>query len=179
MPVFSPAPSLRSGAAALRTLAGGLLLGFGFVSAMDAAPTAEGAAWVLPVVSTGADAPRAGIPGAPASALAPADDAAATPGAAADPGIRFARWPHVSHGRLVFAYHGDLWIGNADGSELRRLTSHVGTDQRPRFSPDGTLVAFTSNRAGTNHVWVVPVEGGDPRQLTFHPAGDNVQYWTP
>jgi len=93
--------------------------------------------------------------------------------------VRFARWPHVSHGQLVFSYHGDLWIGGADGSDIRRLTSHVANDMRPRFSPDGTQVAFTSNRAGSNHVWVVPSAGGEPRQVTFHPAGDNVQYWTP
>lgn len=93
--------------------------------------------------------------------------------------VKFARWPHVAHGRLVFSYQGDLWIGNADGSNVRRLTSHVASDVRPRFSPDGTEVAFTSNRAGTNHVWVVSIEGGEPRQLTHHPAGDNVQYWSP
>ncbi len=111
----------------------------------------------------------------------PPPTATATTHAATDDetAVRFARWPHVSHGRLVFSYHGDLWIGNADGSNIRRLTSHVGTDVRPRFSPDGTMVAFTSNRAGTNHVWVVPVEGGEPRQLTWHPAGDAVQYWAP
>jgi tricorn protease len=97
----------------------------------------------------------------------------------ADTQVRFARWPHVSHGQLVFSYHGDLWIGQADGSGIRRLTSHVANDVRPRFSPDGTQVAFTSNRAGANHVWVVPAAGGEPRQVTFHPAGDNVQYWTP
>lgn len=97
----------------------------------------------------------------------------------ANPEVRFARWPHVSHGQLVFSYHGDLWIGAADGSSIRRLTSNVANDVRPRFSPDGTQVAFTSNRAGSNHVWVVPAAGGEPRQVTFHPAGDNVQYWTP
>jgi tricorn protease len=97
---------------------------------------------------------------------------------AEDP-TRFARWPHVSHGQLVVAYHGDIWIGNADGSNMRRLTSHVGTDLRPRFSPDGRQVAFTSQRDGTSNVYVVGVEGGEPRQVTFHPAGDNVQYWTP
>ncbi len=103
---------------------------------------------------------------------------AAAQGATDDP-AKFARWPHVSHDRLVFSYQGDLWIGGADGSDPRRLTSHVGNDVRPRFSPDGEWVAFTSNRSGANNVWVIPARGGEPRQVTFHPSGDNVQYWAP
>lgn len=118
-------------------------------------------------------------PGPVALVPEPAGDRALAERAPGMPEVRFARWPHVSHGQLVFSHHGDLWIGAADGSGIRRLTSHVGNDIRPRFSPDGTQVAFTSNRAGANHVWVVPAEGGEPRQVTFHPSADNVQYWTP
>ena len=98
--------------------------------------------------------------------------------AAADP-IKFARYPHVSHGRIAFSYHGDIWIAAVDGSSLSRVTAHVGRDTFPRFSPDGTLIAFTSNRYGNDDVFVVPVNGGEPRQLTFNTAADTVQYWTP
>ena len=98
--------------------------------------------------------------------------------AAADP-IKFARYPHVSHDRIVFSYHGDIWIANADGSNPARLTAHVGRDTFPRFSPDGRLIAFTSNRYGNDDVFVMPVTGGEPRQLTFSTAGDTVQNWTP
>jgi tricorn protease len=98
--------------------------------------------------------------------------------AAADP-IKFARYPHVSGNRLVFSYHGDVWIANRDGSNPTRLTAHVARDTFPRFSPDGTLVAFTSNRMGNDDVFVVPVTGGEPRQLTFNTANDTALYWTP
>ena len=47
--------------------------------------------------------------------------------AAADP-IKFARYPHVSHGKIAFSYHGDIWIANLDGSSPARLTAHVGRD---------------------------------------------------
>ena len=97
---------------------------------------------------------------------------------AADP-IKFARYPHVAHGKLVFSYHGDIWIANQDGSSPTRLTAHVGRDTFPRFSPDGKLIAFTSNRFGNDDVFVVPVTGGEPRQLTFNTTGDTVQNWTP
>jgi tricorn protease len=98
--------------------------------------------------------------------------------AAADP-IKFARYPHVSHGKIVFSYHGDIWIANQDGSSPMRLTAHVGRDTFPRFSPDGKLVAFTSNRFGNDDVFVIPLTGGEPRQLTFNTANDVVQNWTP
>src|SRR5690606_17696596 len=98
--------------------------------------------------------------------------------AAADP-IKFARYPHVSHGKIAFSYHGDIWVANVDGSSPMRLTAHVGRDTFPRFSPDGKLVAFTSNRFGNDDVFVVPATGGEPRQLTFNTTGDTVLYWTP
>jgi tricorn protease len=98
--------------------------------------------------------------------------------AAADP-VKFARYPHVSGNRLVFSYHGDIWIANRDGSNPTRLTAHVARDTFPRFSPDGSLVAFTSNRMGNDDVFVVPATGGEPRQLTFNSTNDTVLYWTP
>ena len=93
--------------------------------------------------------------------------------------VKFARYPHVSSGKLVFAYHGDLWIANVDGSRPVRLTAHVSRNTFPRFSPDGKWVAFTSNRMGNDDVWVIPAAGGEARQLTFLSTGDTVLYWTP
>jgi tricorn protease len=49
----------------------------------------------------------------------------------------------------------------------------------PRFSPDGNSIAFSSNRDGNYDVFVIPVTGGKPKQLTFHTADDNVVGWTP
>src|SRR5688500_8143138 len=68
--------------------------------------------------------------------------------------IKFARHPHVANGKLAFAYHGDIWVANADGSNPVRLTAHVARDTFPRFSPDGKWVAFTSNRFGNDDVFV-------------------------
>jgi tricorn protease len=104
--------------------------------------------------------------------------AAAAAPAFADP-VKFARYPHVAAGRLAFTYHGDIWIAGQDGSSPTRLTAHVARDTFPRFSPDGKLVAFTSNRMGNDDVFVVPVTGGEPRQLTFNTTNDTVLYWAP
>ncbi len=93
--------------------------------------------------------------------------------------LAFMRDPHVAHGRLVFAYQGDIWLANADGAGARRITAHPATDFAPRFSPDGRFIAFSSDRMGNFDVYVVPVEGGEPTQLTFFPGPDEVEYWTP
>jgi len=88
------------------------------------------------------------------------------------------RDPSVSKTQIAFSYAGSIWVANRDGSNLRRLTSG-GHEERPLFSPDGSQIAFTGNYDGTRAVYVVPVAGGEPRQLTYHPADDGVVGWTP
>lgn len=98
--------------------------------------------------------------------------------AAAEP-VKFARYPHVANGKLAFAYHGDIWVANQDGSGPVRFTAHVSRNTYPRFSPDGKWIAFTSNRMGNEDVWVMPASGGEARQLTFLSTNESVLYWTP
>jgi tricorn protease len=86
----------------------------------------------------------------------------------------------ATSGRLVaFAYANDLWIAAIDGSGVRRLTSHPGVESGPRFSPDGSLLAFTGRYEGNTDVYVVPVAGGVPRRLTYHPGEDRALGFTP
>lgn len=99
-------------------------------------------------------------------------------GASAEP-IKFARYPHVSQGKLVFSYHGDIWIANENGSNPMRLTAHVARDVFPRLSPDGRWVAFSSDRYGNNDVFIIPATGGEPKQLTFATTPDTVLNWAP
>jgi tricorn protease len=92
---------------------------------------------------------------------------------------RLLNQPAVSENHIVFAYAGDLWVANLDGSGVRRLTTHVGTEVNPRFSPDGRLIAFSAQYEGVSDVYVVSVEGGVPKRLTWHPGSDVVQGFTP
>ncbi len=87
--------------------------------------------------------------------------------------------PAVSATHLAFAYANDLWVAHLDGSGVRRLTSHPGVESGPRFSPDGTLVAFTGRYEGNTDVYVVPAIGGEPRRLTWHPGSDIARGFTP
>ena len=89
------------------------------------------------------------------------------------------RMPTVSQTQVVFNYGGNLWIVSRDGGDARRLTSDIGEDTDPAFSPDGSMVAFTGEYDGNKDVYVVPAAGGVPKRLTYHPADDLVLGWTP
>ena len=88
------------------------------------------------------------------------------------------RSPSVSRTQVVFSYAGNLWIASRDGGDAKRLTAG-GHERNPVFSPDGTLVAFTGEYDGNQDVYIVPVAGGVPRRLTYHPGADQVVGWTP
>jgi len=100
-------------------------------------------------------------------------------GAQTAPEARLVRYPHVHQNKVAFTYLGDIWTANADGSDVRRLTVHTARDAYPRFSPDGSWIAFSSNRYGNLDVFIVPADGGQPTRLTFHSAQDQVLGWSP
>jgi len=88
------------------------------------------------------------------------------------------RKPTVSKTQIAFSYGGDLWIVDRNGGEARRLTSDVGIEIDPIFSPDGTMIAFTGEYDGNEDVYVIPAAGGIPKRLTSHPGADQVVGWT-
>ncbi len=102
---------------------------------------------------------------------------------------RLLRFPDLHGDRVVFTYAGDLWTASASGGTAVRLTSHPGLELFPRFSPDGSEIAFTGQYDGDEQVYVIPAGGGAPKQLTFYPATgplptrwgyDNIVYdWSP
>ncbi|MDQ6802488.1 MAG: PDZ domain-containing protein [Acidobacteriota bacterium] len=87
--------------------------------------------------------------------------------------------PAVSKDHIAFAYANDLWVANLDGTNVRRLTSHPGIESGPRFSPDGSMIAFTGRYDGNTDAYVVPTAGGVPKRLTWHPNNDIVLGFTP
>ena len=77
---------------------------------------------------------------------------------------------HEESKRVVFTYAGDLWTASDAGGTAIRVTTHPGLELFGKFSPDGKWLAFTGQYDGDEQVYVVPVEGGEPRQLTYFPA---------
>ena len=81
---------------------------------------------------------------------------------------RLLRFPDIYKDKIVFVYGGDLWLASSAGGTARRITSHPGREQFPKFSPDGKWLAFTGQYDGNFNVYVMPSEGGQPKQLTFY-----------
>ncbi|MGB2641275.1 MAG: hypothetical protein WAN32_20150, partial [Candidatus Acidiferrum sp.] len=92
---------------------------------------------------------------------------------------RLLRYADISKDNVVFVYAGDLWIASREGGAARRLTSHVGEELFPKFSPDGKWIAFTGEYDGNPDVYLISAEGGEPKRLTYHPSDDIVLGWTP
>ena len=90
-----------------------------------------------------------------------------------------ARKPTLSQDYIVFSFAGDLWRVPRAGGDAVRLTNGAGTETDPVFSPDGSTIAFTGEYDGNVDVYVVPVSGGVPKRLTYHPSADRVLGWTP
>jgi tricorn protease len=87
--------------------------------------------------------------------------------------------PAISPDHIAFYYANDLWVADLDGRNVRRLTSDLGVEANPVFSPDGSLIAFTAQYDGNTDVYIVPTRGGVPKRLTWHPSPDIVQGFTP
>ena len=114
---------------------------------------------------------------------------AATSASAQDNLTRLLRQPDIHGDKIAFVYAGDIWVVDARGGDARRLTSDEGLEYFPKFSPDGRSIAFTGEYSGSVQVFVIPTEGGAPRQLTYYndvgpmpPRGgiDNrILDWTP
>jgi len=108
---------------------------------------------------------------------------------AADGDTRLLRFADVSRTHIAFVYAGDLYLVGRDGGTAQRLTAHEGLELYPKFSPDGTWIAFSAEYSGTRQVYVMPAAGGTPRQLTYYsdvgpmPVRGGTDYrvldWTP
>lgn len=79
---------------------------------------------------------------------------------------RLLRFPTTNGSQIVFCYAGELYTVGKDGGVARRLTSGPGYSSFPRFSADGTQLAFTSQYDGNTEVYVMPGDGGVPKRLT-------------
>lgn len=86
------------------------------------------------------------------------------------PESRLMRFPDIHGDKIVFSYAGDLYISATDDGLARRLTSHNGYEMFAKFSPDGSMIAFTGQYDGNTEVFVISSEGGEPRRLTFTPT---------
>jgi len=81
---------------------------------------------------------------------------------------------------ILFDLLGDLYTVPISGGGATRITSGLPFDSQPIFSPDGKLIAFTSDRDGSDNLWIANADGSDPKQLSKDKNGDFISpSWTP
>jgi len=81
---------------------------------------------------------------------------------------------------IAFDLLGDIYTIPMTGGEARSLTSGIAWDMQPRYSPNGKWIAFTSDRAGGDNIWIMNRDGSKPQQVskeTFRLL--NEPYWSP
>ena len=103
----------------------------------------------------------------------------AQPSAPAHIDARMMRQPAVSATQIAFVYAGDIWLVDKAGGVALRISSPRGEESFPRFSPDGSQLAFTGDYDGNEDIYIVPVAGGLPKRITHHGAPDRMLGWYP
>jgi dipeptidyl aminopeptidase/acylaminoacyl peptidase len=73
--------------------------------------------------------------------------------------------------------NSEVYAVSSEGSTLRRLTNNPAADTHPRWSPDGTSLLFLSTRKNGQQAWILPMNGGEPRQLTDFSPGVRDAAW--
>lgn len=69
---------------------------------------------------------------------------------------------------IAFTYKGDIFSVPAAGGRASQITTNRAYDSTPVWSPDGTKIAFRSNRDGSDDIYVVDAKGGTPVKITSH-----------
>jgi Tol biopolymer transport system component len=99
-------------------------------------------------------------------------------------------WPEWSPGGTLVTFTRDMTTSTVDGGEdiftikangsgAKRLTNTVASDYSSVFSPDGSRIAFTSERSGNPEIYTMNIDGSGVRRLTNHPAYDSQADWSP
>jgi len=92
-------------------------------------------------------------------------------------GQQIMRFPDVNGNTVAFVSGADIWTAPLSGGDAVRLTINDGQERYPRFSPNGSLIAFTGDYDGNADVYVMNNKGGGITRLTYHPGFDEVVGW--
>ena len=92
---------------------------------------------------------------------------------------RLMRYMDVSDSHICFVFGGDIWLMSREGGSAWQLTNSPGEESWPKFSPDGSELAFSASYNGNQDVYLMPVGGGVPHRVTYHSMGDRLVDWHP
>ncbi len=79
---------------------------------------------------------------------------------------------------LAFVSGGDIWTAPTNGGEARLLVSHPDNESRPLYSPDGKSLAFVSSRTGNGDVYLLTLETGTIKRLTYDDGAEVLNAWS-
>jgi eukaryotic-like serine/threonine-protein kinase len=116
----------------------------------------------------------------------PSHEAMAGPAKPVTQGIKETLYPSLSRDGAWLAFtlqglHEDIVVTRPEGSQMRRITDDSARDRAPRWSPDGSQIAFMSNRSGRFEIWTIHSDGSGLRQMTDASPRGGVTYpaWSP
>lgn len=79
---------------------------------------------------------------------------------------------------IAFVSGGDIWTAPAAGGEGRLLIAHADNESRPLYSPDGKFVAFGSTRSGNGDIYLLTIDTGDLKRLTYDDGAETPTGWS-
>ena len=88
------------------------------------------------------------------------------------------RSPSINNSTIVFTAEGDLWKHDVINKQTIRLTTSHGMESDASISPDGKQIAFLGQYEGPAEVYVININGGAPKRLTFEESRARIHGWT-
>ena len=79
---------------------------------------------------------------------------------------------------MAFVSGGDIWTVPINGGEARLLVSHPDNESRPLYSPDGKYLAFASSRTGNGDIYLLTLETGAIKRLTYDDGAEVLNSWS-
>ncbi len=99
-------------------------------------------------------------------------------GESQSPPASLLRYPDLGKDEIVFSFAGELWRVPKSGGEATPVAAPPSAAGFPKFSPDGSTIAFVGDYDGSRELYTIPTVGGVPFQVTHHPAGETLNEWT-
>ena len=89
------------------------------------------------------------------------------------------RFADISDTHITFVFGGDIWVVEKTGGQAVQLTESPGEESYPRFSPDGSEIAYTASYNGNEDIYVIKTMGGLPQRITYASFNDRMVDWHP